>query len=304
MYIAPLQQALCANRSQITKGPEPGDWITPSLPNGWRLLSFHFFVNWGHTPPMVANQIWMTRQLKTNFLELANISDDDILSMFCEGASRQEFEDLELACAPCGHKVSAILLPEISASDITDNTPVWVVARREGQEFRIKRITIFLLKQAIQTHSGGPVHVGSKGLTYGTSAVECYLSNSDAAFPGDADALIVDDKNQVHCVVEYKKHTLSSPIGKHLVAEYYPHPDARKYQRLAALAERYGLYLKKRIPLVVLYYSTNTPIIRLQEIGSLDALRVVISRDTGDVSILGQPPKSISDNVVAWLGIL
>ncbi|ECG8589557.1 hypothetical protein FNI11_07290 [Salmonella enterica subsp. salamae] len=300
MYIAPLQQALCADRCQITRGPEPGNWIVPSLPDGWRLLSFHFFVDWRQTPPIVADRIWMTRQLRFEAGDsFDTINDEKILRQFYAGPTNRDFEDLERACAPCGHVVSTILLPEIPVTDIHDHTPVWAIDRRQNGDLRIIRGVVQHLKNAIQHHSGGPVHVGNKGLTYGTSAVECYLSRSDAAFPGDADAVIVDAQNQIRCIIEYKKHTLNAPIGQHLAGRYYPHPDGRKYQRLEALAARCRNALSSPVPLIVLYYSTRTPVIRLQEIGNLNATGITIKRDSNDMRI----HDSISDDVVNWFGM-
>lgn len=304
MHIAPLQQALCADRSRVTKGPDPGCWLAPSLPAGWRLLGFHFFVDWRQTPPLVADRIWMTRQLQLDSSErLQAVSDADLLQLFVDGPAGSEFADLEEVCAGFKKQLSAIVLADIPVGDISDDTPLWVIARSQGAEPGIRKVSVRELKAAIQTHSGGPVHVGSKGLTYATSAVECYLSGSDAAFPGDADAVIVDDCNRVRCVVEYKKHTLDAPLDQHLVTRYYPRPDGRKYQRLAALAAHCQRCQQQPVPLVVLYYSTKTPVIRLQEIGSLDAHSLTISRDSGDMSICGQRPADVCDAVMRWLGV-
>lgn len=304
MNIFPLQQALCSDRSQVSYGPEPQKWIAPSLPDGWRLVSFHFFVNWNSFPPVVADQIWMTRQLRPDFDDsLVNVSDVAVLQLFNQSYAKQEFDELVTVCLPCGHKVAVILLPEILVSNISDQTPVWVIARPDGRDDKIHRATVADLKRAIQKHSGGPVRVGRKGLTYGTSAVECYLSNSDAAFPGDADAVIVDNENRVRCVVEYKKHTLQDPIGEHLMTRYFPIPDGRKYQRLAALANRYEYVLQQNVPLVVFYYSTKQPFIRLQEIGYIDEDRVEVSRDTGDISINNRLTTEVSNYVARWLGV-
>lgn len=303
MYISPLQQARCSDRSQISSGPEPQNWIAPSLPDDWRLVSFHFFVDWNSHPPVVADQIWMTRQLRFDSnVNLADVRDSDMLDIFNKSSSKQEFDDLEMICSSHDFKVAAILLPEIQVSAISDQTPVWVIWKLGSENYKIAQITISNLKNAIQKHSGGPVWVGSKGLMYGTSAVECYLSESDAAFPGDADAVIVDSQNRVRCVIEYKKHTLSAPIGEHLMTKYYKR-DRRKYQRLNALAKRYEKFLQQSVPLVVLYYSSQWPIIRLQEIGSLDNNSATISRDTGDIVINGWSQKAISDCVVRWLKV-
>lgn len=156
MHIFPLQQALCSDRSQVSTGPEPQNWIAPSLPDGWRLVSFHFFVNWNSRPPVVADRIWMTRQLRFNSgVNMASVHDADILNIFNKSPAGREFDQLEIICSLCYFKTSAILLPEINVSDISDNTPVWVIAKSGGGNNGIKKITISNLKQAIRNHSGG-----------------------------------------------------------------------------------------------------------------------------------------------------
>lgn len=304
MYIFPLQQALCSDRSQVSSGPDPKDWIVPSLPEGWRLVSFHFFVNWESLPPVVADRIWMTRQLRFDpDINLDAVDKTDISDILSQSYAGQELDDLELIFSPYGHKITTVLLPEIPVSAISDETPVWIVAKSDGVNNRIYKVKVSRVRSAIQSHSGGPVWVGDKGLTYGTSAVECYLSKSNAAFPGDVDAVIVDNQNQVRFIVEYKKHTLQAPLGEHLITKYYPRPDGRKYQRLAALGNRYEHFLQRSVPLVVLYYSTKQPVIRLQEIGSLGEDRATIRRDTGDIPTNGLHQKETSDFVVNWLGV-
>jgi len=302
MQIKPLQQAECANRCKVTSGPNPGDWITPSLPAGWRLVSYHFFVNWGNEPPTVASLIWMTRQLWLDPGEtLDSIRKADVLAAFSASSARQEFEDLERIFAPCGQQVSAILLPEIPASDITDDTPIWAIIRGYDGEPSVLKCPVRWLKSLIQQYSGGPVNVGTKGLTYGTSAVECSLSGSNAAFPGDADAVIVDDQNRIRYLIEYKKHTIPQPMSDHLVEKYYPKPDGRKYHRLEALVAHYRLAQQSAIPLVVLYYSTRKPeIIRLQQIDKMDNKHIYIGEDSGEWSV----NTHTSAAVVNWLGSL
>ncbi|CCG85781.1 hypothetical protein [Erwinia piriflorinigrans] len=301
MVIAPLQQARCTDRCQITGGPEPGNWIVPSLPLGWRLVSFHFFVDWNHTPLAVADRIWMTRQLRLDVGDtLDNISKDKILAQFYDGGTFEEFAELERIFAPCGQQVSVILLPEIPVGDIDDNTPIWAIIRGQNGEPQFGKCPVSHLKTRIQHHSGGPVSVGNKGLTYGTSAVECALSRTKAAFPGDADAVIVDDQHRIRYIIEYKKHTLDTPISEHLVHEYYPTPDRRKYQRLEALATRYRRSQSSHIPLVVLYYSTKKPEIRLQEITSMNATNIKIGKDSQDWPVNA----NTSADVVNWLGKL
>lgn len=301
MKIVPLQQALCEDRRKISYGPDPSDWITPSLHEGWRLVSYHFFVDWGYRPPEVATRLWMTRQLQLEEGEtLDSITKDDIKVAFYSTSTCREFEDLERIFTPLGQQVSVVLLPEISVSDINDDMPMWAIIRYYDQYPLILKCRISRMKALIQQHSGGPVSVGTKGLKFGTSAVECSLSTSDAAFPGDADAVIIDDRNQIRYIIEYKKHTLHEPMRNYLVDRYYPIPDGRKYQRLEALAAYYRSSQHATIPLVVLYYSTKKDEIRLQQIDSMDDKHIYISKDSGDISV----DNNTSSDVVTWLETL
>ena len=171
-----------------------------------------------------------------------------------------------------------------------------------GRNLIVSKTSLGWLMTQIQKHSGGPVWVGSKGLTYGTSAIECMLSKTKAAYPGDADAVIADDKGAVKCVIEYKKHTLDDNIGNHLVNRYYADKDKRKYERLDLLVTHYRNYAN--IPFVVFYYSTRVPVIRLQELGKLLPDRIEIVRDSEDINIAGLSDQQIASIVVNWLGLI
>lgn len=304
MFITPLQQASCADRSSVSRGPDPSDWIALSLPAGWRLLSFHFFVDWWQSPPKLADKVWMTRQVRFEHeSEMAKDLESKILNMFNQSEDRRYFEGLERICSNYRHDLSAIILPDIPVSVITEQTPIWVIRRTENADLGISKYSVNSLKQAIQFHSGGPVKVGTKGLKYGTSAVECFLSSSDAAFPGDADGVVVDDQNRVRCVIEYKKHTIDDALDNHLINKYYPRPDGRKYKRLEALRSHYERVNQFPTPLVILYFSTREPVIRLQEIDRLNDDSVDIRRDSGNINIDGMHPDAISKQVVQWLGL-
>ncbi len=304
MFITPLQQASCADRSSVSHGPDPSDWIAPSLPVGWRLLSFHFFVDWMQSPPHLANRVWLTRQVRFEHeSEMAKKLESDLLSLFNQSADRRCFEDIERVCSHYRHDLSAMILPDIPVSVITEQTPIWVIRRTENTGLGIGKYSVNSLKKAIQFHSGGPVKVGTKGLKFGTSAVECFLSGSDAAFPGDADGVVVDDQNRVRCVIEYKKHTIGDALDNHLINKYYPRPDGRKYKRLEALRSHYERVNHFPTPLVILYFSTREPVIWLQEIDRLNDDSVDIRRASGNINIDGKHPDDISKQVVQWLGI-
>ena len=305
MIVSPLRQALCRDRSRVTNDPDPGRWLAADmLPAGWAVHGFHFFVDWQHDPPVVGDRFLLTRLVDFEDGEdPLSVTEGDVLKVFVDAGLPVEFEALGRVCAIYGKSVVPVLLPECETSALNDATPFWIVSGSGDRELTITRSTVSGLKNAIRKYSGGPVRVGEKGLTYGTSAIECLLSLTDAAYPGDADAVVVDGNGHVRYVIEFKKHTLTAPLGEHLASRYYPVPDGRKYQRLHALAAALESSDRGAVPLVIFYYSTKRPLIRLQLVGALDGQRMEIDRDSGDVRIEGMNDREVADAVMAWMGI-
>ena len=88
--------------------------------------------------------------------------------------------------------------------------------------------------------------MGGKGLTLGLSTLECYLANDKkdeaAAWPGDADLVLVDSNFTPYAIIEFKKHTPSNrsfSFDDQKLSNYYRwgednwSQDGRKYNRLA-----------------------------------------------------------------------
>lgn len=300
MHITRPKQALCSDRSKLTVGVNPDDWIFSSLPEDSSLVSFHFFVNWANSPPTVGKDILLTRLIHFGAHEShTKIDKSALLDLFLE-TERHQFEVVERVCRPHGQRVFAVLLPEIPMAEVNNQTPIWLVLRN-AQDFKLVARDVEALRGYIQRESGGAVKVGSKGLTYGTSAIECFLSTTDAAYPGDVDAVACDSEGRIYFVVEYKKHNLDAPIQDHLADKYYPWPDGRKYQRLDVLLCHYraaGNYM----PFVILYYSTKTPTIRIQIIGKLLEEKMIVEKDSGDLNISGLSSEEVGAAISEWIG--
>ena len=305
MIVSPLRQALCSDRSRVTDDPDPGRWLaTNGFPAGWAVHGFHFFVDWRHDPPVVGDTVLLTRLVDFGDGEdPLTVTEGDVLKAYVDAGLPVECGALRRVCANYGKKLVPVLLPECETSGLNDKTPFWIVSGGGDRELTITKSTVSGLKTAIRKYSGGPVRVGGKGLTYGTSAIECLLSRTDAAYPGDADAVVVDGYGHVRYVIEFKKHTLTAPLGEHLAGRYYPVPDGRKYRRLHALASSFESAGRGAAPLVILYHSTRRALIRLQQVGTLDGQRMEIERDSGDVRIEGMSDREVADRVVAWPGI-
>lgn len=309
MYISGLQQMVCEDQGRYNASPlknsvDPESWISSSLPVEWALSSFHFFVDWSCDPPVAGRQIWLTRQLTYSEAEYSSDPDSsDILKVFKEDAARNEFEKIWEVCRVQGHRLALVLLPDVKGREITERSNVWVITKEESADYRVYNIDVSQLKQAVKRHSGGEVRVGGKGLKYATSKVECYLSKSEAAYPGDADAVLIDSNNKIKFIIEYKKHNLTAPISEHLAKKYYAKSDWRKYRRLYALSEFYYNQGLGKVPIIIFYYSTVSPIVRFQEILLADKNDLTIGKDSGDVFIDGWLPETVGDYFFNWLEV-
>ena len=304
MKVSQLRLANCNDRSRVAGGPDPMNWLLPSLPEGWSVCSFHYFVDWTTDPLEVAGPFIMTRLVEFDDGEDPDTVDAQrVLDAFRNSGFVPEYEQLRGVCANYGKEALVILLPERAVNKITDRTPTWTVVHREPAGLKIEAYPLAKLKESIRNHSGGSVLIGRKGLIWGTSAIECYLSRTDAAYPGDADAVVVDENGLVRHVIEFKKHTVPAPIGKHLAKHYYPSPDGRKYQRLDALVSYFNGIRPTDSSLGILYYSTRKPQLRVQLVDQLSAQRIEIARDTGDVNIDGKNDLEVSRMVAAYLGV-
>lgn len=304
MKISHLTQALCADRTQISKGVTPSDWINAALPKRASSLSFQYFVHWDQSPLVIDDYVWMTKLIGfENTEELNSGTEADILQTFISQGFASEFQTLSTFCKTNNHNLTCILLPELPMKMLNDETPIWVISEIDnGIELGIRKVNIAILREQIKTHSGGPVHVGSKGLTYGTSAVECYLSKTDAAYPGDVDCIISTDDGIALAMIEFKKHTIADTIGNHTASRYYQEKDKRKYDRLASLHKYYVPLNPDLCPLAILYFSTRTPIMRIQLVEVQNGIRVV--KDSDDISVAGLSDHNIGSQILAFMGVL
>ena len=283
--IRSLFQARCDNR-QITSrsGPNPTDWVSAALPDSGKALSFHFFVNWTLRPPQVSGSLWFTSLAFASSLEALNsTSNVDVLKAFQESGAFQYLSDLAKLGNRLNLPTEAMLLGETSQGTTTGDSPVWRVSltNEPNEHLKIERLSVNELSAIICEIRGGQANLGSKGLTFGTSAVECYLSKTRNIFPGDCDCLILLDGNPV-AVLEMKKHTLGNPIRDNLASKYYPLPDGRKYDALFALQDKFRKEIGVIVPVAVIYYATKFDGLRVQVIekrtGALFA-----TKDSGDI---------------------
>lgn len=286
-------QALCSDRRITSReSPDPYVWLRRSVPDSWSIFTFHFFVDWNRCA--VGRELWLTRLLVPDTLEsLLSTRDDAIRRLLYSSGFIEELRQLSQFAQVYGQTVFGVLLPEVGQTELNLQTPVW---RVDVGHASLSKLSLHDLMQLIRQLSGGPVKMGTKGLTWGNSSVECFLATTNACYPGDVDAVVVDATNRVRFVLEFKKHTLTSALDEHLVTRYYRKKDYRKYTRLWLLTEHYRR-LSPDTPFLILYYGTSQPVIRIQRIEAFERTTVRVGYDSGTLNLTSIDSESVSSVV-------
>ncbi len=268
------------------------------------MYSFHFSINWLRETPTVDGPFLMCRLVEPERQAASKEEDgQELLELFQNSDEVHYFHGLEKVSNLYGRNLTAILLPEGQNEEVTDETIFWtIVGGVEEEKLAIRSHRVSDLKRAIRRRHGVPTREGGKGLTLGTSEVECYLSTTWDIFPGDVDAVIVDEHDCIRHLVEYKKHTITDKIDNHLAQKYYRRSDPRKYQSLQALTEDINLRPPGDVRLTILYYSTRTLAeIRLQEVSDIDDQDIQVNRDSQTQRIEHLADNETSKKVIDWL---
>ena len=248
--------ARCDNRASLPRQNQtagsPDDWFNNEILTKVNLLgfTFDFFVNW--TKLNLGSSIWVKRILK---VEPTSLTDEEAVAAVIDFEGKFYLDHFIKFASIQNLKLSYLLFREIDWGSVEEEIiGVTFDGTTADADIKVTRISLAQLGSAIRFHSGGAVYVGAKGLTYGTSQLECFLSKTDSAYPGDCDLLIVDIESlEPKCILEFKKHNLNTPISMQKLSNYYPAPDKRKYDRLAML--RNGLEPSPK--LINIYYPTN-----------------------------------------------
>ena len=277
--------AFCNNRARPAPthpcSGEPDEWLADTYlePHGLVGLTFDFFVNW--TTRSVSNRLWIKRIVELSFTPWPVLSLDISNAIYqCDGEEKVK----QLCKFADKHDMSCHYFLFKESHD-WGNSPAPIVAVSfdgDGLVTDVREVELSILMSRIQVHAGGPVPVGEKGLTLGLSTLECYLANDkkdeEAAWPGDADLVLVDANSTPRAIIEFKKHTPSSKktFPDQKLSNYYRRgynwsPDGRKYNRLALFRD----YLKGNappLPIIVVYYSTIPSIhqVKLEHVEGAD----------------------------------
>jgi len=220
-------------------------------------LTFDFFVNWSLSPPAITPAIWIKKVLSPNHDYAHVIANLDFIMISELGES---YLDLIRSFGSDHNLTIQFILFKYKLDWCLDSSELLIIQlnnrKLSDTIFKAEKVTIVDLKAQIRQYSGMPINTGKKGLTFGTSNLECYLSCTNCIYPDDGDLILLNSKKQPIAIVKFKKHTLRSSITDQKLANYYPTPNARQYNRLSILKD----YLSEkypRIPMLNLYYPTT-----------------------------------------------
>lgn len=260
MFLKPIL-ALCNNRTDHAKVHptlgSPEDWLSESMLNehGYSAVTFDFFVNW--VTYELDHELWQKKiPCPIEFSDFSGATSEKIIAFLRKDSDFIRFFKFA--------QKNSLVPVAMLFNDPADWAREWARLVRavpedlHGRPYLVcEETTKQQLFDLIQTKSGGPVPVGKKGLIYGTSGLECYLSHTNAAWPGDVDMILFKVNSfKPIVIVELKKDTGKSKFtfDQQCLGNYYPGDDGRKYDRLAILGEK--ILPDQKVPIVVLYYST------------------------------------------------
>lgn len=250
--------ALCGDRSRKAKvnptSGEPDSWLFHEYLNseGIEVVGFDFFVNW--TELSIPNEIWIKRIIDDQITELSH----DDFSRFCSWVRNVDGANyVDKLISFCHeHEISCHYFLFKESSSWNDNPKAIYDVCITNPSVKVLRPTDVQAK--IKNLRNVSVPIGPGGLRYGTSSLECYLSNTPYFWPGDVDAFLIDNGNKVRAIIEYKKHNLDTPIEKQTLMNYRDR-DRQKYQSLALLRDRFNTS-DNHVPIIIIYYPTDSNI--------------------------------------------
>ena len=250
--------ALCNNRKVLAKkhpySGEPEDWIADTYleQHGLMRFTFDFFVHWA--TGSIPNQLWIKRVVEESFDPWPITSSREISNAIYQCDNEEKVKNLCEFADRYDMSCHYFLFKESPHPRRPPAPIIEVTFNESGSVVDIQEVELSILIECIQQLRGGPASVGSKGLIYGSTSLECFLSKTSAIWPGDADLVLTDSSFTPHAIIEFKKHTLNSPISNQKLSNYYPKRDARKYDSLAFFRDHFN-DSTSTLPIIVVYYA-------------------------------------------------
>ena len=313
------RSAFCNNRARPAPthpfSGDPEEWLADTYleQHGLVGLTFDFFVNWTTRAVSNSKELWIKRIVEPSFEPWPIERWRGIPSKIYQCDGEEKVKQLCRFADRYGMSCHYFLFKE---SRDWENSPAPIIEVKldeNGSVVQVPRVELSNLMDRIRQLSGGRVPVGAKGLTVGSSTLECYLANDikheGAAWPADADLVLVDSNFTPHAIIEFKKHTLKTPIAGQKLSNYYRRgnrwsKDGRKYNRLAMLRD----YLSGNappLPIVVVYFPTKKCInqVKLERVEGAD--RELIATKSKFVRLpKASDPQSCGDFVASLLGFI
>ena len=277
--------ARCDNRRIWAKrhpfSGEPEEWIADTYlkPYGLVGLTFDFFVNWRNAGS-IPNRLWIKRVVDESFTPWPINQWRDIPGAIYQCDEEEKVKQLCRFADRYGMSCHYFLFKESADFGVRPVPIVEVRFNGNGSVKRVLNVDLSKLKSNIKRLREGPASVGSKGVTYALTSLECYLSKTDTLWPGDVDLVLVDSSFTPRAIIEFKKDTKGYPISGETLSRYYPKKDPRKYDSFAYLRDHLTDG-KGNLPIIVLYYSviqSDDQKVKLEYIeGTAKALRATNS---------------------------
>jgi hypothetical protein len=258
--IKKVYPAKCNNRNILPKvnpiSESPEEWLSQDILDNYKIngFTFDFFINWRTIN--VSSEVWLKMLLPEN--TSYDFFKENLIKSLDDFWSKVYLYNMYSFTKLLNLKLYFIIFDD--SQNWADDTSIIYkieVKKKESFSLKIHKYNILAFKNNIRELSGGPVQIGKKGLIYGTSNLECFLSKTNALYPGDADLILTSEDNHPLCLIEFKKHNLKSKIEDENISNYYPNPDKRKYDRLYIL-QQYIIRQGFNIPLFILYFPTET----------------------------------------------
>ena len=262
MELVEPKLAKCDDRNILprnnSESGSPEEWFNSRILAENNLLGFNydFFVNWQKQPNVVTPVVWIKRIIRGESSdELIRLcTRNDVVSLIENCELSDYLNKLARHCFQNKLRLQLLIFRDVDWAKAPEYIIVVEVRwHDDGLKYSISRIDLAEIQERIRLASGGSVRIGNKGLIYGTSMLECYLSHTDSLYPGDVDLILTNNEYENIAILEFKKHNLESSIQAQQLSNYYPRPDGRKYDRLAILRN----YLQQNPKLIVIYYPTN-----------------------------------------------
>jgi hypothetical protein len=218
--------------------------------------TFNFFTDSNQNGD-ISREFWITKRLQfSSRYELdVLLAGEEFDSIAGVEDFVMEIKTLSRELERLNPQVFGVLLPNYRNEEVNWNSVALIVSVGASST-KISKATVKDLALRIHHNTNRDSFLGKKGLKFSTSAIELFLSTTKSIYPGDCDALIIQD-SKPKVIVEFKKHTLRDPISEWTIDKFFNTSDQYKYLSLQALSRNLSHSSGNNIPIVVFYFATK-----------------------------------------------